>query len=111
MTNVYAACSGFFNCLSGISVPGLKPEFTETDLVGKIITVVLPVVLSIAGFLTIIFIIISGIQFITSSGNPEAAATARNRLTFALIGFVIILLAFSILQIIDTFFLGGNRVV
>lgn len=77
---------------------------------GGIISAFLPYVFGIAGFLSIIIIVISGIQFITSSGNPEAAASARNRLIFALIGLAIIILAFAILQIVDKLFLGGSGV-
>ena len=77
---------------------------------GKIISAILPYIFGIAGFLSVIVIVISGIQFITSSGNPEAAAGARNRLIFALIGLAIIILAFAFLQIIDKLFLGGTGV-
>jgi len=83
-------------------------NFTATGLVGQIISAFLPIILGIAGFVTVIIIVISGIQFVTSGGNPEAAAAARGRLTFAIIGFVIIVLAFAILQIIDKIFLGTN---
>ena len=75
-----------------------------TDIVGAF----LPIILSIAGFLTVILIIVSGIQFVTSSGNPESAAAARGRLTFAIIGFVIIVLAFAITQIVARIFLGSG---
>lgn len=77
-------------------------------LVGDFVSKVLPIAIGIGGFLTIIFIIISGIQFITSSGNPEAAGAARNRLTFAIIGFVILALSFLIVQFINTTFLGST---
>lgn len=77
---------------------------------GGIISAILPYVFGIAGFLSVIIIVISGIQFITSSGNPEAAASARNRLIFALIGLAVIILAFAILQIVDRLFLGGSGV-
>ena len=101
-----SGCQGFLDCISDVAVPGLEPEFTEQGLVGKIISAFLPALLGIAGFVTVIIIIISGIQFVTSGGNPEAAAAARGRLTFAIIGFVIIVLAFAILQIVDKLFLG-----
>ncbi len=77
---------------------------------GGIISAILPYIFGIAGFLSIIIIVISGIQFITSSGNPEAAASARNRLIFALIGLAVIILAFAVLQIVDKLFLGGTGV-
>lgn len=85
---------------------GFGPE----TLVSNLVTAILPIVLGIAGFLTVIFIVISGIQFVTSSGNPEAAAAARSRLTFAIVGFVIIILAFAITQIVDRIFLGTSGV-
>ena len=107
-TNI-GSCSGFLGCLGGISTPGLNfssPATFISDLISKI----LPFVLGIVGFLTVIVIVISGIQFITSSGNPEAAGAARGRLQFALIGFIIVLLAFAITQIVDVIFLGGSGV-
>src|SRR3989344_1206281 len=75
-----------------------------------LISAFLPAILGIAGFLTVIFIVISGIQFILSSGNPEAAAGARGRLMFALVGFALIVLAFAILQIVNKLFLGPTGV-
>ena len=100
----------------GVIPPAQLPEsptgnFTAGGLVGQLVSKILPIVLGLAGFLTVIIIVISGIQFITSSGNPEAAASARSRLIFALVGFVIIILAFAITQIIDRIFLGGSGVV
>ena len=88
----------------------VSANFDETNLIGQLVGAILPIVLGIAGFLTVIFVIISGIQFVTSSGNPEAAAAARSRLIFALVGFVIIILAFAITQIVDRIFLGTSGV-
>jgi len=82
-------------------------NFTATGLLGQIVSSILPAILGIAGFIAVIMIIISGIQFMTSSGNPEAAAAARGRLTFALVGFALIVLSFLILQLVDQLFLGN----
>ena len=108
--NVYAACNDFKSCLQGISPPGLDPSFNESNIITRLISVFLPAIFSIAGFITVIIIVISGIQFITSSGNPEAAAGARGRLIFALVGFALIILAFAILQIVNKIFLGNTGV-
>ena len=85
-------------------------SFTAQGFIGQLLTAILPIILGIAGFLTVIFIVISGIQFMTSSGNPEAAAAARSRLIFAIVGFVLIILAFAITQIVDRIFLGTSGV-
>ena len=84
--------------------------FTPEGLVGQLVSKILPIILGLGGFATVIIIVISGIQFVTSSGNPEAAAAARGRLIMALVGFALIILAFAITQIIDTIFLGGSGV-
>lgn len=98
------ACQGF-DCLEEIKNPDLTVE-SEVGLPAKIISVFLPAILGIAGFITVIIIIIAGIGFITSRGDPKGAEAAKGRLTYALIGFIILILAFAILQIINSIFLG-----
>ncbi len=56
--------------------------------------------LVLSGLVAIIFIIISGFKFVTSGGDPKQAEGARKTLTFAVLGFVLILLSFIILPVI-----------
>lgn len=104
----------FFQTDFNLNAPDLPDspagnDFTGEGLVGQIVTKILPIILGFAGFITVILIIISGLQLIFSAGNPEAAAAARGRLTMTLVGFAIILLAFALTQIVDTIFLGGSE--
>jgi hypothetical protein len=61
---------------------------------------VLDMLLRIGGFLAVISIIIAGIQYITSTGNPEKGTSARKRLTNSLIGLAIMLIAAAVVSFI-----------
>lgn len=97
---------------AGFQLPTSQGSFfnRSTRLITLLISRLLPVALGLAGFLTVIVIVISGIQFASSSGNPEAAAAARGRLTFALVGFGLIILSYAIARIVDRAFLGGSGI-
>ncbi|MBI2598714.1 hypothetical protein HYW40_00630 [Candidatus Curtissbacteria bacterium] len=99
-----SSCQNFIDCLSKIKSPTDVNKFPDES--GTII----PIALGIGGMLTVVFIIISGIQFITSGGDPKGAAAARARLIYAIIGFIILILAFAVLQIIDKLFLSSGIV-
>ena len=68
------------------------------------ISAVYKIILLIAGFILVIFIIISGLQIIFSQGDPKALSSARGRLTFAIVGFVIIFGAFVITIVFQKIF-------
>lgn len=50
------------------------------------------------GLLVILMIIVSGIQYITSQGNSEQYKNAKTRLTQAVIGLILYILMFGILD-------------
>lgn len=52
----------------------------------------------IVGIVVIASIVIAGIQYITSSGNPEAAASARRRIQASVISLVVYIFGFALLQ-------------
>lgn len=49
-----------------------------------------------------------GFHYLTSLGNPEKLKKAQGTIQYALIGLVIFLASFLILNIIDVLFLGGQ---
>lgn len=57
-------------------------------------------VLGLSGGIALILIMVSGIRFMTSGGNPEGAKAAGEQLTSAIIGLLFIIFSFVILQII-----------
>lgn len=75
----------------------------NTNPVARFIGSVANFVALIAGAVAVLMIIIAGYQFITSGGSAENVTKARSRITGALIGLIIIALAWTIIRIvIDT---------
>ena len=72
------------------------------DVFGFLVNVVLGVGIAV----TIIFLILGGIQYITARGDQKAAGAARESLTNAVIGFIVVIGAFTIrtilLNVIDS---------
>lgn len=81
---------------SPISGPDdLKSEFTD---LGSFISPLLQIVFYIAAFLAFYFLIWGAFQYIMAQGNKENLAKARARITWALIGLIVVLLSFFIAQ-------------
>lgn len=82
-----------------ISPPGDIPQ-GGVGTVEKIIQNGITIFIIVGVIITLIFLILGGIQWITSGGDKEALQKARKRITFAVIGIVVILLALLIVNII-----------
>lgn len=53
-----------------------------------------------AGVVALFMIVFAGIKFITSGGDPKQVEGARHTLTWAVIGLILILLSFFIINLI-----------
>ncbi|OGC47808.1 hypothetical protein A2886_00270 [candidate division WWE3 bacterium RIFCSPHIGHO2_01_FULL_42_13] len=85
------------NLLQPVYAVTLK-QVTITNITSltDVFTLAVNVVLGIGISLTIIFLILGGIQYITSKGDQKAAQEARTSLTNAVIGFIVVIGAFTI---------------
>lgn len=72
-----------------------KTQVTQTK-----INDIYSLVFGIAGGIALIIIIIGGIKFITSQGDPQATAKARNTIIYAALGLVISISAFAIVTFV-----------
>lgn len=66
------------------------------DSLAGLFGLIINIVLGIGIAITIIFLILGGIQYITSKGDQKAAQEARTSLTNAVIGFIVVIGAFTI---------------
>ena len=73
--------------------PGTStPEFTNT------VTNILNAIIAVAGIVAVIFIIIGGVQYMTSTGDPGKTKKAKDSILYALIGLIICALSFAIVN-------------
>lgn len=78
------------------------------DTASQIIIRIIEILLAIAGLVAVIFLIVGGFRYITAGGNEEASESAKKTITNAIIGIVIIILAFVIVRVISNALLGGT---
>ncbi len=91
VTKVFAAQGVSSGQVGGFGIPVfINMSFNQT--VANIINTVL----FIAGILATIYLVYSGIQYITANGEPAKATAARTGIINAIIGIIVILVAFSI---------------
>ena len=75
------------------------PKLPFNDL-SDVFAFLVNVVLGVGIAVTIIFLILGGIQYITAKGDQKAAGAARDALTNAVIGFIVVIGAFTIRTIL-----------
>jgi Type IV secretion system pilin len=77
-----------------------EPAKDNKNPVARLIGSVVNLVALVAGAVAVLMIIIAGYQFVTSGGSAETVTKARSRITGALIGLIIIALAWTIIRIV-----------
>lgn len=89
--------SSYFNPLVPFNPGG---SVTLSTIVDKVIGLML----GIAGALAVIYLLYAGISYITAGGEPTKAEKARTGIVNAIIGIVIIVLAFIIEKVVANLF-------
>jgi hypothetical protein len=64
---------------------------------------VLTAALALAGIGLFIMLLVGGFKYITSGGDEKSMGSARNTITYAILGIVLVALAYLILRFIETF--------
>jgi len=82
----------------------IEPTGTVISDLGKFISAGIQVMLIIAGLATFLYLVLGGFSYITSGGDKTAVESAKNKLTYAFIGFFIIVLAWAITKLMGYLF-------
>lgn len=62
--------------------------------------VIINTVLAITGAIAVLIIVLAGFRYIVSQGNPSEIATAKNAIIYSLVGLVVIMFAFAIVNFV-----------
>lgn len=80
--------------------PGKNYLLDERDF-GNLIKKIVDTFLYLAGAIAVFFLIWGGFKYIASRGNEEAIESAKKTVTGAIIGIIIIVMAFAIVAIVN----------
>lgn len=89
------------NCPAGGSSSVCASASPKDDL-GAIIKQITNVMFFIIGAIAVVMIIYSGIRYTTSAGNPAGVTAAKNSLIYSIVGLVVAILAYAIVNFVVT---------
>lgn len=80
-----------------------QPTNVKIGELGSLLSAVVGALLIIAALLAFFFLILGGIQWITSGGDKAGMEAARNKITHAVVGLVIVGAAWAIMILVQNF--------
>ena len=66
-------------------------------------------VIGVLGLVAVVVIIVGGVQYMTSSGDAGKVKKAKDTILYGVIGLVICVLAFAIVNFVISNIIGGNN--
>ena len=67
---------------------------------GGVLSTIVNTMLFIIGFLSVIMLIFGGLRYIISGGNAAAVTAAKNTILYAIVGLIIAILAYAIVNFV-----------
>lgn len=84
---------------------GFKGEFTN---IGSLVELFLKLIVYISVFLLVYWLSWGIYEYIFAGGNKEKLAAARRRITLAIVGFLVVLMAYSVGEWVKGIFTPGG---
>lgn len=100
-TDAQSGLAGGAGCAQGADQP---PELFGD---GGIFQTVTNVLLFIIGAISVIMLIIGGIRYVVSGGDSSAVTSAKNTILYAVVGIVVAILAYALVNFVITSFAAG----
>ena len=79
---------------------GPLPNSKGGDPANGAVQTVFLIVMGVLGAVSLLMIVIGGVRYILSEGNPEAMSKAKGTIIYALVGLVIAMTAYGIISLV-----------
>lgn len=84
------------------SLTSVKSKFAvHYCSVNSVVIQVITILLSVLAVISALMIVIGGYRYVMSAGNPEGAKKGRQTITYAIIGLVVSVLAYTLIAIVN----------
>lgn len=80
------------------------PKNTNLNSVVTVLVSVIKYLWAFAAAIAAIFVLVSGYQYILSAGNPEKIEKAKGGLTWAIVGFILVISSYAIVHLVQQTF-------
>jgi hypothetical protein len=77
------------------------------DKASNMIQIVINILLYVLGVIAVVMIVIGGIRYTTSNGDPSSLKTARDTIIYSVVGLVVAILAYAIVNLVVGRFIAG----
>ncbi len=89
-------------------------QIIRIENIGSLISAAVGVLLILSALLAFFYLILGGIQWITSGGDKAAMEAARNKITHAIVGLIVVGAAWAIMMLVQNFLgvsiIGGSGI-
>jgi Type IV secretion system pilin len=102
--NNSAGCKGPFEKLFNITTDANNPSKGVVGLIAQVGTFLVGIIAAIS----VVFLILGAFDMVSDAGDGKKFATGKSRITNAIIGLVVALLAFAIISLVINFVQGGT---
>lgn len=86
------------NPLTGTQQETCNPVFANGSDIWLVAAAVIEILLRVAIILAVVFIVVGGVKYITSQGNPDSTASALRTIISACVGLVIAIVATALVS-------------
>lgn len=105
------AADNIKDCVGKVDCDAIKGDsegvFGKNDLMGTLTTII-NVIVGMVGFVAVAMIVMGGISYATSQGDAAKTKKAMNTILYGVVGLVVALLAFAIVNFVLVNVFGGE---